>query len=754
MSIQCPVCLTDNPDNQTSCIACGEDLTALVVVTHKQSSPTIKPNAFGTINPVKPLAKTVPATDPNTVRVLSVGLPLNTILNGKYKIQTVLGQGGFGITYRGIDIHNSQIFAIKELWPENGSRVGSEVKWPFWFKKDSRTKEEQIEAFVNEAEYLKRCKHPSIAKHYEHFEENNTAYIIMDFVEGKPLSKLIDEKGKLTETEIKDYFYQITEALGIVHAQNILHRDIKPDNILITSQKSGILSRAVLIDFGAAREFRANQSKTMTKILTPGYAPLEQYLSNTQRGPYTDFYALCATIYHAVTGDAPPDVLERNEEIKNTKKDLLIPPIQQGANITPLMEEIILIGLEINAKYRFGNAAHLLDALNGNIIPALLRDARELVKQNRLPEAVKLYEEVLIKYPDNFQALIELAQVLVHVDINKAEKVVTDAIKQSKGNKSDGVFKGVLGIVNCQRGNWQDAVKYLQDAEKSLPEKFWIRANLALALGKLGNWQQAESILHTALNLDEAKGNYTHIAFGQGLQAWIAVHRQKWKESIQPARQAIFKSRQLNSQQATDLQRWVYPCLTVALEKALTGKQSPDVEICLKQFSQQLPNNAFVLGYQGWQLAQNQSWRDAVTYLEQAQNKSKVSSWALLDLGIIYEIHLQDLPNAIQAYQSYIQKFTKDVPAYAFASFRLGTLLGKQQQWKLAIDTLNEAIKLKSDYAEAWHNLGWAWLNIAKEDEQSSSYREMDKAYKEAMKFYEQQGNMLQAESIKQALHW
>ncbi|MFN7660648.1 MAG: serine/threonine protein kinase, partial [Dolichospermum sp.] len=131
----------------------------------------------------------------------------------------------------------------------------------------------QLQQFQVEANYLQKCVHPHIVRIYEWFTENDTAYMIMELLVGKSLDKILLETGILAENQIKNYFVQIAGALKVIHSHNLLHRDIKPENIIIIPP-----DKAVLIDFGAAREFIAGQPGDMTRILTPGYAPYEQYI--------------------------------------------------------------------------------------------------------------------------------------------------------------------------------------------------------------------------------------------------------------------------------------------------------------------------------------------------------------------------------------------------------------------------------------------------------------------------------------------
>ena len=316
MSIQCPFCLSQNEDNTLNCLTCGAILNSL-------NSP-------------------------------SYHLPTGSLLQqGKYQIQNILGEGGFGITYQGIDQANSLPVAIKENWPEKAIRQGTTIIWPHTITPQNR--QWQLKKFAIEAQFLAKCSHPSIVKVYDWFEENNTAYMVMGLVKGKPLSEILGEEKTLSNKKVKRYLLQIAEALKIIHQANLLHRDIKPENIIINPQ-----DRAVLIDFGATKEFIAGQTRKMSVTLTPGYAPIEQYSYESKRYPATDIYALCASMYELLTGELPAPATDR------FASETLIPLRNLVPQIDSLLEQIILKGMSMRVQERFQTADELLKVLTGS----------------------------------------------------------------------------------------------------------------------------------------------------------------------------------------------------------------------------------------------------------------------------------------------------------------------------------------------------------------------------------------------------
>lgn len=308
--------MSDNLENAIACIACGAALQG-----------SSQPSHF---------------------------LPNNSILQqGKYQIKNILGDGGFGITYEGVDLANNRRVAIKENWPDKGIRQGTTIIWPYTIT--PKDKQWQLKKFATEAQYIAQCSHPSIVKVYDWFEENNTAYMTMALVEGRPLSKILKEEGCLSCDRAKHYFLQICEALKAVHDGGLLHRDIKPENIIINRQ-----DRAVLIDFGATKEFVAGQTREMSVTLTRGYAPIEQYSYKSKRWPATDIYALCASMYESLTGELPVDATER------FASETLIPPRKLAPQMDSLLEQIILKGMNMKVQERFQTVDELLRILTGS----------------------------------------------------------------------------------------------------------------------------------------------------------------------------------------------------------------------------------------------------------------------------------------------------------------------------------------------------------------------------------------------------
>ena len=233
------------------------------------------------------------------------GLPVGTVLGG-YELISILGKGGFGITYRARDFAHNQDVAIKEYLPTAlAIREGRTTVLPI-----STNHAEQFawgrERFLEEARTLERLDHaPAVVRVLDFLEANGTAYMVMALVEGETLNKRLMREQRLAPEVIERLLFPLLDGLEQVHAIGFLHRDIKPANIMVDPQ-----DRPTLIDFGASRAAMAGRSTTLTAIFTPGYAAAEQFVSSKQ-GPWTDIYGLAATLYHAITGRIPPSAIER-----------------------------------------------------------------------------------------------------------------------------------------------------------------------------------------------------------------------------------------------------------------------------------------------------------------------------------------------------------------------------------------------------------------------------------------------------------
>ena len=285
-----------------------------------------------------------------------------TVLEGKYMIGRTLGAGGCGITYLGYDLNLELRIAIKEYYPvgfvsrntQKGNEVIAEEDDKGIFFADGKKK------YIQEARMLARFAGlRNIVSVRDYFEENNTCYIIMEYLDGETLKSYITRRGgRISCDEVMRMLQPLLVSLNEVHRQGMIHRDISPDNIMIL--KDGTLK---LLDFGSARDMARNTERSASVMLKPGYAPEEQYRIYGAQGTWTDVYALCATVYRCLTGRTPVDALSRKEH------DTLLPPSQLGVALSPAQEAALLKGMAVDAEQRYKTLGEFYRGFYCNEIP-------------------------------------------------------------------------------------------------------------------------------------------------------------------------------------------------------------------------------------------------------------------------------------------------------------------------------------------------------------------------------------------------
>lgn len=298
-------------------------------------------------------------------------LAAGTVLNEQYLIGLIIGQGGFGITYIGWDLYRDRRIAVKEYFPKSiAERDGDgSVKLTSQRKDEKEQFENTKKRFVREAEILAGLSDiPEIVQVNGCFFANHTAYLVMEYVEGITLKQYVKEQGgKLSDTQTFHLLQPVMRALNKIHEFGIVHRDVSPDNIMILPQ-----GQIKLLDFGAVKYIEnARTDKELTKpteaILKEGYAPIEQYQTKGSLGPWTDVYALCAVMYYCMTGEVPPDALERllgKEEISF---------IRHGAQIDRRKEQILCHGMTLRSKDRTSSIAQLYEELFGIPVKTVIK---------------------------------------------------------------------------------------------------------------------------------------------------------------------------------------------------------------------------------------------------------------------------------------------------------------------------------------------------------------------------------------------
>ncbi|MGN0610496.1 MAG: PASTA domain-containing protein [Ruminiclostridium sp.] len=293
----------------------------------------------------------------------AVHIEPGTLLHDRYIIGKVLGYGGFGVTYIGWDGKLEQKVAIKEYLPsEFSTRMPGQSQVTVFNGAKNEQFHDGLAKFVDEAKRLAKFQNePGIVKIFDSFEENDTAYIIMEYLDGETLTSYLKRVGTIPEDDAIAILTPVIMSLQTVHEAGILHRDIAPDNIIIT--KTGEVK---LIDFGASRFATTSHSRSLTVIIKPGYSPEEQYRSRSDQGPYTDVYSIAATLYKMITGKTPPDAMERRAKYENQNKDILEEPHKIVKNISVNRENAILNALNVRIEDRTPDIPSFMKELNAN----------------------------------------------------------------------------------------------------------------------------------------------------------------------------------------------------------------------------------------------------------------------------------------------------------------------------------------------------------------------------------------------------
>lgn len=285
-------------------------------------------------------------------------LPVGTLLHGRYLIGRCIGEGGFGITYVGKDTTLEMRVAVKEYYP-----TGVVNRYHTYSREVTAGKGEKSEQFnsgkrrvLDEARGLAKFSgDPNIVDVRDLFEENNTAYIVMEFLDGQTLQQVEKANGPLPFDQVYAWLGPVMDSLAKIHRQNLIHRDISPSNLMLL--KNGTVK---LLDFGTMRSVNPDSENSLSVMLKPGFAPEEQYRSHGAQGPWTDVYAMCASIYRLLTGVTPENAMNRIFD------DTLQRPSQLGARISPAQEDALMRGLVVQASDRIQTMEALRKAFSSN----------------------------------------------------------------------------------------------------------------------------------------------------------------------------------------------------------------------------------------------------------------------------------------------------------------------------------------------------------------------------------------------------
>ena len=367
-----------------------------------------------------------------------------TRLIGRYTIEGVLGQGGFGITYLGIDELHEKKVAIKEFFPQGivtrNIEYQDTVTVTFVGEKDNYEKGK--ERFLKEARTMaKFSKDEGIVKALDFFEINNTAYIVMEYLEGITLKQYLRENQRIAPEDLIELLVPLIESLDEIHSQGMIHRDISPDNIMALPD-----GRIKLMDFGAARDYTEFGEKSLSIVLKPGYAPPEQYQTHGIQGPWTDIYALCATMYKCITGENPPDAIDRvmDDSLKKISEfGIVIPPQEEAA---------IIKGMSVSAKDRYQDIKDFCEDLYGGYEETSVSENKESEVKIETGNEIKVTE---IAEQQKSQYILRNPKVEDDSSTESGKKVTWDCLwfgsyPQSQITAEDGEIYTILTNID----NW------------------------------------------------------------------------------------------------------------------------------------------------------------------------------------------------------------------------------------------------------------------------------------------------------------
>jgi serine/threonine protein kinase len=300
-----------------------------------------------------------------------------------YRFGCELGRGGFGITYKAEDLKLDRLVTIKEYLPHDLAGRSSDYTVSPHSGNQAENFQSGLETFLQEAQTLAKFHHPNIVPVLDFFRGNGTAYLVMIFLQGQTLADSLARQpgGQISEVEVLTWLSPLLDGLKTIHAAGFLHRDIKPDNIFL--QTNG---NPILIDFGAARNALANRSRNLTNILTPGYAPIEQYtVTAAKQGPWTDLYALGAVIFRCLTGEEPISSPERQSVIADGETDPLSAQLRNLSRVvSPGLAQAVEGCLRVARKDRIQGVFELRQILENRLPPR-----PEIVRPNPSKEATE-----------------------------------------------------------------------------------------------------------------------------------------------------------------------------------------------------------------------------------------------------------------------------------------------------------------------------------------------------------------------------
>lgn len=356
------------------------------------------------------------------------------ILKERYKIEEVIGAGGFGITYRAWDPLLQAYVAIKEYYPSGiATRSVDSSKVCVPVGNEQKEYHRGLVRFLKEAQDVARFQaEPNIVSIYDYLEENDTAYMVMEYLHGCTLKRyVLDHGGRLDTDHIIHICLSVLDALAVVHASDMIHRDISPENIFICEDLT-----VKLIDFGAAKQVYLDGEQTMSVVLKPGYAPPEQYAKKDKQGPWTDIYALGATLYFAATGEKPEESFGRALE------DTIKPVCVVNPEIPMYLSKVIMQAMSVKIEDRYPTVEAmreaLLDGANQGEVRSIYTIPKSSIPKRYLQTGKKLRGIVLILILLILGGTIWMLRLKIHQPENVAVTPTDASTEEKTATQTDG----------------------------------------------------------------------------------------------------------------------------------------------------------------------------------------------------------------------------------------------------------------------------------------------------------------------------
>ena len=367
-------------------------------------------------------------------------LPDGTALeNGRYEIRTTLGNGGFGITYKAWDYRLQRFVAIKEFFPDGFAYRDAGQSREVRCIQDAQTFQHGKHRFQKEAQLLAKLDFSHIVRVHDSFEENNTGYIVMEYINGETLSRYVRRTGPMAAAYLRELFLPLLRDLDAIHRAGMLHRDISPDNIMVTTD----YGQLKLIDFGTAKDLTRVNEKTMgysvsQSVVRMNYSPLEMF-SSVEKQPSSDIYSLCATMYFCLTGTEPPSSMDRAFD-----DTLKLPSGLNGHDWN--LEKAILKGMSLKPDGRYASAEELIQALSG-------QTKERIPRQERKPQQEQKTQKGTLKWLPAVLGCIAAIAVLILIPA----ALLTGRGEQSGNTKSSQQLLAAPTIKNTQTESTKQA---------------------------------------------------------------------------------------------------------------------------------------------------------------------------------------------------------------------------------------------------------------------------------------------------------